>query len=82
MDYGTGAMVRDPQTRKYRRTRLFVMVLGCSRKGARFLTFRSSSRIWAELHEKHSADWVALRASSSWITCARACSSLTSTIPL
>ena len=28
VDYGTGAMVRDPQTRKYRRTRLFVMVLG------------------------------------------------------
>jgi transposase len=52
VDYGTGAMVRDPQTGKYRRTRLFVMVLGCSRKAARFLTFRSSSRIWAELHEK------------------------------
>jgi len=52
VDYGAGAMVRDPQTRKYRRTRLFVMVLGCSRKAARFLTFRSSSRIWAELHEK------------------------------
>jgi hypothetical protein len=52
VDYGTGAMVRDPQTRKYRRTRLFVMGLGCSRKAARFLTFRSSSRIWAELHEK------------------------------
>src|SRR5271168_5394723 len=51
VDYGTGAMVRDPQTRKYRRTRLFVMVLGCSRKAARLLTFRSSSRIWAELHE-------------------------------
>jgi len=52
VDYGTGAMVRDPQTRKYRRTRLFVMVLGCSRKAARFLTLRSSSRIWAEFHEK------------------------------
>src|SRR5271170_3344760 len=52
VDYGTGAMVRDPQSRKYRRTRLFVMVLGCSRKAARFLIFRSSSRIWAELHEK------------------------------
>jgi transposase len=52
VDYGTGAMVRDPQTRKYRRTRLFVMVLGCSRKAARFLTFRSSLRIWADLHEK------------------------------
>jgi len=52
VDYGTGAMVRDPQSGKYRRTRLFVMVLGCSRKAARLLTFRSSSRIWAELHEK------------------------------
>jgi len=37
VDYGTGPMVRDSQTRKYRRTRLFVMVLGCSRKAARFL---------------------------------------------
>src|SRR5438445_1698603 len=52
VDYGTGAMVRDPQTRKYRRTRLFVMVLGCSRNAARSLTFRSRSRIWAAAHEK------------------------------
>jgi len=28
VDYGTGPMVRDPETRKYRRTRLFVMTLG------------------------------------------------------
>jgi transposase len=52
VDYGQGAMVRDPQTGKYRRTRLFVMTLGYSRKAVRWLTFRSSSRIWAELHEK------------------------------
>jgi transposase len=52
VDYGTGPMVRDPETRKYRRTRLFVMMLGCSRKSVRLLTFRSSSRIWAELHER------------------------------
>jgi transposase len=52
VDYGTGPMVRDPQTGKYRRTRLFVMTLGCSRKSVRLLTFRSSSRIWAELHER------------------------------
>jgi transposase len=52
VDYGTGPMVRDPQTGKYRRTRLFVMTLGYSRKAVRLLTFRSSSRIWAELHEK------------------------------
>ena len=52
VDYGTGPMVRDPQSGKYRRTRLFVMTLGHSRKSVRLLTFRSSSRIWAELHEK------------------------------
>jgi transposase len=52
VDYGTGPMVRDPKTGKYRRTRLFVMTLGCSRKSVRFIVFKSSSRIWAELHEK------------------------------
>jgi transposase len=52
VDYGTGPMVRDPHSGKYRRTRLFVMTLGYSRKSVRLLTFRSSSRIWAELHEK------------------------------
>ncbi|HET9220199.1 MAG TPA: IS21 family transposase [Terriglobia bacterium] len=52
VDYGTGPMVRDPQTGKYRRTRLFVMTLGYSRKSVRLLSFRSSSRLWAELHEK------------------------------
>ena len=52
VDYGTGPMVRDPETHKYRRTRLFVMTLGCSRKAVRLLTFRSSTRIWAELHER------------------------------
>jgi hypothetical protein len=45
-------MVRDPHTGKYRRTRLFVLTLGYSRKSVRFLSFRSSSRLWAELHEK------------------------------
>ena len=48
VDYGTGPMVRDPQSGKYRRTRLFVMTLGYSRKAVRLLTFRSSTRIWAE----------------------------------
>jgi transposase len=51
VDYGTGPMVRDPQTGKYRRTRLFVMTLGYSRKAVRLLVFRSNSRAWAELHE-------------------------------
>ena len=37
---------------KYRRTRLFVLTLGWSRKSVRLLVFRSSARVWAELHEK------------------------------
>ena len=45
-------MVRDPQSGKYRRTRLFVLTLGYSRKSVRLLVFRSSSQTWAELHEK------------------------------
>lgn len=52
VDYGTGPMVRDSNTGRYRRTRLFVLTLGHSRKSVRFLVFRSSARIWAELHEK------------------------------
>ena len=45
-------MVRDATTGKYRRTRLFVLTLGYSRKAVRLLSFKSSSRIWAELHER------------------------------
>jgi transposase len=52
VDYGTGPMVRDPHSGKYRRTRLFVLTLGYSRKSVRLLVFRSSSQVWAELHEK------------------------------
>ena len=52
VDYGSGPMVREPQSGKYRRTRLFVLTLGYSRKAVRLLVFRSSTRIWAELHEK------------------------------
>ena len=51
VDYGEGPMVRHPVTRKYRRTRLFVLTLGYSRKSVRLLTFESSARRWAELHE-------------------------------
>jgi transposase len=52
VDYGEGPMVRDPNTGKYCRTRLFVLTLGYSRKSIRLLTFKSSGRIWAELHEQ------------------------------
>ena len=52
VDYGDGPMVRHPDTGKYRRTRLFVFTLGYSRKSVRLLTFTSSTRRWAELHEE------------------------------
>ena len=52
VDYGAGPMVRDPHSGRYRRTRLFVLTLGYSRKCIRLLTFQSSTRIWAELHEQ------------------------------
>src|SRR2546430_8824282 len=52
VDYGTGPMVRDGHTGKYRRTRLFVLTLGYSRKSVRLMVFGSSSQTWAELHEK------------------------------
>ena len=52
VDYGSGPMIRDAATGKYRRSRLFVMTLGYSRKSVRLLEFRSSSQTWAELHEK------------------------------
>ena len=52
VDYGSGPMVRESSTGKYRRTRLFVLTLGYSRKSVRLLTFRSSTQVWAELHER------------------------------
>jgi transposase len=52
VDYGTGPMVRDPHSGRYRRTRLFVLTLGYSRKCVRLLTFQSSTRTWAHLHEQ------------------------------
>ena len=52
VDYGAGPMVRDPYSGRYRRTRLFVLTLGYSRKCVRLLTFQSSTRTWAELHEQ------------------------------
>jgi transposase len=52
VDYGTGPMVRDPHSGKYRRTRLLVLTLGFSRKSVRLLVFRSSAQTWAQLHER------------------------------
>jgi transposase len=52
VDWGEGPMVRHAETGKYRRTRLFVLTLGHSRKSVRLLAWKSSTRVWAELHEE------------------------------
>lgn len=52
VDYGTGPLVKHPRTGKYRRTRLFALTLGCSRKAVWLLTWQSSSQRWCELHEE------------------------------
>ena len=52
VDYGEGPMVRDPHTGKYRRTRLFVLTLGCSRKSVRLLVFRSSAHLGDEFYDQ------------------------------
>jgi transposase len=52
VDYGAGPMVRDESTGRYRRTRLFVLTLGHSRKAVRLLVWQSNTRVWAELHER------------------------------
>jgi transposase len=49
---GSGPMVRDPASGRHCRTRMFVLTLGYSRKSVRLLTFHSSTRIWAEPHER------------------------------
>ncbi len=51
VDYGDGPMVLDAAG-KYRRTRLFVLTLGYSRKSVRLLVRTSSARVWAQLHEQ------------------------------
>ncbi|MGH7756989.1 MAG: hypothetical protein ACREM8_12010, partial [Vulcanimicrobiaceae bacterium] len=52
VDYGEGALTRDPRTGKYRRPRLFVMTLSNSRRAYRTTVWKSSTQIWCELHEK------------------------------
>ena len=52
VDYGAGPMVRDEAAGRYRRTRLFVLTLGYSRKAVRLLVWKSNTRVWAELHER------------------------------
>lgn len=52
VDYGEGALTLHPTTGKYRRPRLFVMTLRYSRRSFRKVVWKSSSEIWARLHEE------------------------------
>lgn len=52
VDYADGPLVRNPETGKYRRVRLFILTLGFSRKSVRLLVWKSSSEEWARLHER------------------------------
>ena len=52
VDYGDGPDGAASRDGKYRRTRLFVLTLGYSRKSVRLIVWKSSTRIWAELHER------------------------------
>jgi hypothetical protein len=55
VDYGSGPMVRDAPSGKYRRTRLLVLTLGYSRKSVRLLVWRSSARSGPNCMRKHFA---------------------------
>jgi transposase len=52
VDYGEGAVARDPRTGKYRKPRLFVMTLGNSRHAFRKVVWKSSTEVWCRLHEE------------------------------
>jgi transposase len=52
VDYGEGALTRDPRSGKYRRPRLFVMTLSNSRHAFRKTVWRSSTETWCRLHEE------------------------------
>lgn len=51
VDYGMGAPTRHPETGKMKRPRLFVMTLRYSRRAFRKVVWKSSSEVWARLHE-------------------------------
>ncbi len=52
VDYGEGALTLDPTSSRYRRPRLFVMTLRYSRRSFRRVVWKSSSEVWARLHEE------------------------------
>jgi hypothetical protein len=80
VDYGTGPMVRDPDSGKYRRTRLFVLTLGCSRKWFGCWPSVRVRGCGPSFTRRHFAGLAVRHGSWSWTTFARACCLRTSTI--
>lgn len=52
VDYGEGALTLYPGRARYRKPRLFVMTLRYSRRSYRQVVWKSSSQVWARLHEQ------------------------------
>jgi transposase len=52
VDYGEGAPTLHPGNGRYRKPRLFVMTLRYSRRSYRQVVWKSSSEVWARLHEQ------------------------------
>lgn len=52
VDYGRGAPTKHPATGKYQRPWLFCYKLSHSRKAFRKVVWKSSSLVWAKLHEE------------------------------
>jgi hypothetical protein len=52
VDYGEGALTRHPHSDRYRRPRLFIMTLRYSRRSYRQVVWKSSSEVWARLHDR------------------------------
>jgi len=70
VDYGTGPMVRDPHSGKYRRTRLFVLTLGSAAN--RFVCWCSGPvrKPGLSCTSERSAGWAERRVSSCSTTLA------------
>ena len=52
VDYGEGALTLYPGSSRHRKPRLFVMTLRYSRRSFRRVVWKSSSEVWARLHEE------------------------------
>jgi hypothetical protein len=80
VDYGTGPMVRDPDSGKYRRTRLFVLTLGRAANRFGFWCSVPARERGPSCTRRHFVGLAVRHGSWSWIIFARACYLRTSTM--